>query len=73
MKAKVVSGEVFGVKGPIVARTPTYYIDFHFANSNTTYSHVIPKGWNSMLVVHSGSITVQGSNDALKAPNAIVY
>ena len=30
MKAKVVSGEVFDVKGPIVARTPTYYVDFNF-------------------------------------------
>ena len=26
--AKVISGEVFGMKGPVVARTPTYFIDF---------------------------------------------
>ena len=27
-KAKVIAGEVLGVKGPIEARTPTYFIDF---------------------------------------------
>ena len=56
MSAKVVSGEVFGVKGPITARTPTYYIDFIFEKENTSYTHVIPKGWNSMLVMYQGSI-----------------
>jgi len=60
MKAKVVSGEVFGVKGPITARTPTYYIDFIFEKSGATYTHVIPKGWVSMIVIHSGSASVQG-------------
>jgi len=38
-----------------------------------TYSHVIPKGWNSMVVVHSGSVSVQNSDAVLKAPNAVVY
>ena len=73
MKAKVVSGDVFDVKGPIVARTPTYYIDFHFENAGTTYSHVIPKGWNSMVVVHSGSIKVQGADTEYQAINTIVF
>lgn len=73
MKAKVISGEVFDVKGPIVARTPTYFIDFHFENAETSYTHVIPKGWNSMIVVHSGSITVQDSDTVYKAINAVVY
>ena len=42
MTAKVISGEVLGVKGPIVARTPTYYIDF-VIKKGTQYRHVIPK------------------------------
>ena len=52
MSVKVISGEVFGVKGPIVARTPTYYLDFHFDEKDTVYEHRIPKGWNSMLVIY---------------------
>ncbi len=52
MSAKVISGEVFGIKGPIVARTPTYYLDFHFNKKDTLYEHRIPKGWNSMLVIY---------------------
>ena len=55
--AKVISGEVFGVKGPITARTPTYFIDFTI-NAGTKYSHVIPAGWNSLIVVHQGSLKI---------------
>jgi hypothetical protein len=29
MSAKVLSGEVFGVKGPIEAIVPTYFLDFY--------------------------------------------
>jgi hypothetical protein len=29
MTAKVISGEVLGVKGPIEAKVPTYFIDFY--------------------------------------------
>lgn len=54
-KAKVIAGEVFGVKGPIEARTPTYFIDFTL-NKDKEYDHPIPAGWNSMIVVHSGSV-----------------
>jgi len=60
MNAKVISGEVFGVKGPIVARTPTYFIDFIFDKSGATYEHVIPSGWNSLIVCYSGAVQVQG-------------
>lgn len=67
MSAKVISGEVFGVKGPIVARTPTYFIDFAFSRKDTVYEHRIPKGWNSMLVIYQGSAKVQGEAKLLKA------
>jgi redox-sensitive bicupin YhaK (pirin superfamily) len=60
MTAKVISGEVLGVKGPIVARTPTYFIDFIFESNNTQYVHEIPAGWNSMIVCYQGSIKLQG-------------
>jgi len=30
MFAKIVAGEVFGVKGPVYCRTPAYFIDFNF-------------------------------------------
>jgi redox-sensitive bicupin YhaK (pirin superfamily) len=52
MQAKVISGEVFGVKGPIIARTPTYFLDFIFDKAGTVYAHTIPKGWNSMIVIY---------------------
>jgi len=60
MNAKVISGEVFGVKGPIVARTPTYFIDFIFDKSSATYEHVIPAGWNSLIVCYAGAVRLQG-------------
>lgn len=58
MRAKVISGDVLGVKGPIVARTPTYFIDFEFSKKNAIYYHEIPAGWNSMIVCYKGGLTV---------------
>ena len=57
MSAKVVAGEVFGVKGPVTARTPAYFIDFNI-KKGTKYEHIIPKEWNSMVICHSGSLTI---------------
>ena len=61
MTAKVISGDVFGVKGPIVARTPTYFIDFEFAKKGAIYYHEIPAGWNSLVVCYRGSMQIQDS------------
>lgn len=72
MTAKVLSGEVFGVKGPIIARTPTYYIDFNIKTKGTKYSHIIPAGWNSMIIVHEGSLKAQDSNKSFSAVHAVV-
>ena len=63
MKAKVIAGEVFGVKGPIVARTPTYFIDFVFDKKGTVYYHEIPAGWNSMIVCYKGGVKVQDAKN----------
>ena len=64
MTAKVISGEVFGVKGPISARTPTYFIDFIFGQADNEYTHTIPKGWNAMIVLYQGALEVQNKADS---------
>ena len=65
MTAKVVAGEVFGVKGPVTAKTPAYFIDFNI-KKGTTYEHIIPKEWNSMIVCHAGSLRIQDSEKVSK-------
>ena len=55
---------MFGVKGPIEARTPTYFLDF-FMDKGKTYSHAIPASWNSMVIVHNGSVKIQDSDKVL--------
>ncbi len=62
MTAKVISGEVLGVKGPIEAKVPTYLIDIYL-KAGREYEHPIPAGWNSMVLVHHGAIKVQGQKD----------
>jgi len=52
MSAKVIAGEVFGVQGPIEVRTPAYYIDISMCASGQEFEHMIPAGWNSMIVVY---------------------
>lgn len=54
-RAKVIAGDVLGVKGPIEAIVPTYFIDFTLAKDKE-YDHLIPAGWNSMIIVHNGSV-----------------
>lgn len=41
LRAKVISGEVLGVKGPIEARVPTYLLDLYFKQGRE-YQHPIP-------------------------------
>jgi len=72
MIAKVISGEVFGVKGPITARTPTYYIDFIFEKEAVSYTHKIPAGWNSMVIIYEGSACIQGKSTVLQGVTAAV-
>jgi redox-sensitive bicupin YhaK (pirin superfamily) len=65
MKAKIVAGEVFGVKSPVRARTPTYFIDITLKNGQS-YEHVIPKTWNAMIFNYNGKVVF---NDSGKAVN----
>ena len=66
----MIAGEVFGVKGPITARTPAYFIDF-VLQPGTEYEHVIPKEWNCMVICHQGSMTLQGSTKIEKGGAAV--
>ena len=70
MKARVIAGDVLGVKGPIVARTPTYFIDFEFSKKGAVYYHEIPAEWNSMIVCYKGSLKVQDSK-TISAVNVV--
>jgi redox-sensitive bicupin YhaK (pirin superfamily) len=73
MEAKVISGEVFGIKGPIVARTPTYFLDFIFDKAGTVYAHTIPKGWNSLIVIYQGTANVQENSKVLSSVSCIHF
>lgn len=59
VEARIISGEVLGVKGVIVARTPTHYIDF-LVEAHSKYVHVVPAGWNAFIYVYNGSVKVNG-------------
>lgn len=48
---------MFGVQGPIEAIVPTYYIDFTLAKDRI-YEHAIPPEWNSIIIVHNGTLEV---------------
>lgn len=73
MEAKVISGEVFGIKGPIVARTPTYFLDFIFDKAGTVYAHTIPIGWNSLIVIYQGTANVQENSKVLSSVSCIHF
>jgi redox-sensitive bicupin YhaK (pirin superfamily) len=38
-----------------------------------TYSHIIPKGWNSMVVVYEGELKVQDESETLGAGKSAVF
>jgi len=57
---KVIAGEAYGTEGPIIARTPAFYMDVSM-NEKSKYSQKIPSGWNVMCYVLSGK-AVFGSN-----------
>jgi len=57
VRAKVISGTAFGQTGPVVSKSPIYYIDFTL-KKGAQIEQVIPAGWNSMLVLFGGSLNV---------------
>lgn len=54
----VVSGDVLGVTGPIIARTPTYLLDFAFTEEGVTHEHEIPADWNCIAVCFKGKCRI---------------
>ena len=48
--AKVLAGKVFDVTSPLITRTPTIYVVFEI-DAGKTYDHLIPKDWNTILIV----------------------
>ena len=71
-KAKVISGEVFGVKGPIDAKTPTYFLDFTMLKGKV-YDHLIPAGWTAMVIVHNGTLALQEGTSEISKGSAAVF
>ncbi len=63
-RVKVISGEWEGVKGPILARTPTYYFDVELSE-NGHFDLDIPSTWNSFIFVFGGNIVY---NDTVSVP-----
>ena len=44
---------------------PTYFLDFKL-EKDRTYEHIIPNGWNSMIIVYKGSLDLQNGAQNLK-------
>lgn len=72
VKARVIAGETFEVKGPIYTRTPAEYIDFEM-KQDAVYKHTIPEKWNFMIYCFEGSFEVaqnDGDNKTIDSGTA---
>ena len=65
IRAKVIAGETFDVKGPIYTRTPAEYIDFE-VKKGSTYRHTIPAKWNFLVFAFEGSFQITQDDDKSK-------
>ena len=72
LKAKIVAGEVLGVKSPVKTRTPTYFIDFTLQEGQS-YEHIIPATWNSMIYNYQGTISLNDSSDLVVEDSCSVF
>lgn len=72
IRAKVVAGKVFHVESPLKTRTPAYYMDFNM-DAGKLYEHIIPKGWNSMIILYQGTINVQGESKSHTTGTGILF
>ena len=68
VKAKVIAGESFDVKGPIYTRTPAEYIDFQL-KEGAVYRHTIPAKWNFLVYVFEGSFEITQETTSKKVTN----
>ena len=65
IRARVIAGETFDVKGPIYTRTPAEYIDFE-VKKGTVYRHTIPARWNFLVFAFEGSFEITQEDDKVK-------
>ena len=71
LRAKVIAGEVLGVKGPVYTRTPAFYIDFTLAGGQV-YEHTIPANWNALAYVYKGELKYK-SGESTKTNSAVLF
>ena len=64
--ARVIAGEIAGVKGPAHTFTPMNVIDFKL-KKGSTLTLAAPEGWNTSLVVLKGALEVDGGAKATDA------
>ena len=59
VQVKIISGEWKGKKGPIYARTPTYYFDVSI-EAGGEFKLAIPGDWNTIIFTYDGDVIYQG-------------
>lgn len=64
VSAKVLAGNVLGQQSAIYTRTPAFYAMFEL-NKGHSYTHEIPKKWNSIVICFEGSLALQDGKQIL--------
>ncbi|CAI2370322.1 unnamed protein product [Moneuplotes crassus] len=65
VRARVIAGEAFDVKGPIYTRTPAEFIDFEL-DKDSVYQHTIPEKWNFLVYCFKGSFEISQEDGETK-------
>ncbi|KAI8990211.1 RmlC-like cupin domain-containing protein [Pilobolus umbonatus] len=68
---KVIAGESYGVKSPVITRTPTMFIDVKM-KKNRQIEQVIPKTFNGFIYTISGSAVFGGNKHKSDAHHTLV-
>lgn len=67
---RVIAGEYAGAKGPAMTFTPIHVWDMRLSGGKTT-SHVLPKGFTTLIVVLNGKIAVNDTETISEAEVSI--
>lgn len=57
---KIIAGQALGISSPTITRTPAYYLDIDL-QANKDFHQTIPSGWNSLIFMLNGSVTIEGT------------